>query len=118
MMDEIWAGNRVLEEMSRPHLRTGSRLRIVPTVIDVDRWAGESSKPSVRGPDAPLVLGWIGMPGNVVYLEHLRPVFDRLAERFPKAVLRIVSRRFFECARMPVETRTWTLENSRGDRRP
>jgi glycosyltransferase involved in cell wall biosynthesis len=109
MMDEVWVGNRVLEEASRPHLKAGGRIRVVPTVIDTDRWA-EGPAPA-RAPDRPLVVGWMGAPGNVVYLEALKDTFDRLADRFPGIQLRIVSQKFIDCARMPVDKRVWTLES-------
>jgi glycosyltransferase involved in cell wall biosynthesis len=108
LADEIWVGNKVLEGASRPHLRPGARIRVVPTVIDTDRWAQGTAAPA--GGDASLVIGWMGAPGNVVYLEALRDVFDRIAEKFPKAQLRIVSQRFIDCAKMPVDKRVWTLD--------
>jgi glycosyltransferase involved in cell wall biosynthesis len=52
----------------------------------------------------------MGAPGNVVYLEALKETFDRLAERFPRALLRIVSQKFIDCAKMPVDKRVWTLD--------
>ena len=109
MMDEVWVGNKVLEEASRPHLKPGARIRVVPTVIDTDRWA-EGPAPE-KPPHRPLVIGWMGAPGNVVYLEALKDVFDRLSDRFPGISLRIVSQKFIDCARMPVDKRTWTLDN-------
>lgn len=108
LADEIWVGNKVLEESSRPHLKPGARIRVVPTVIDTDRWAQGSA--ATAGRDDSLVIGWMGAPGNVVYLEALRDVFDRLADKFPNAQLRIVSQRFIDCARMPVDKRVWTLD--------
>jgi glycosyltransferase involved in cell wall biosynthesis len=59
----------------------------------------------------PLVIGWMGAPGNVVYLEALKDVFDRLSDRFPGIRLRIVSQKFIDCARMPVDKRVWTLDS-------
>jgi glycosyltransferase involved in cell wall biosynthesis len=109
MMDEVWVGNRVLEAASRPHLKPGAAIRVVPTVIDTDRWA-EGSAPD-KPPSRPLVIGWMGAPGNVVYLEALKDVFDRLSDRFPGIRLRIVSQKFIDCARMPVEKHTWTLDS-------
>ncbi len=106
LADEVWAGNRALEEMARPHLAPGARIRVVPTVVDGDRWRPRDD----AAPDGPLVIGWMGAPGNLVYVEELRDAFDRLAEEFPRAVLRIVSQRFFDCRRMPVEKRPWRLE--------
>lgn len=108
LADEIWVGNKVLEEASRPHLRPGARIRVVPTVIDTDRWA-QGTAPSA-GSNGSLVIGWMGAPGNVVYLDALKDVFDRLAEKYPQAQLRIVSQRFIDCAKMPVDKRVWTLD--------
>lgn len=109
MMDEVWVGNKVLEAASQAHLKPGARIRVVPTVIDTDRWA-EGPAPE-KAPNRPLVVGWMGAPGNVVYLEALRDVFDRLADQFPGIQLRIVSQKFIDCARMKVDKRTWTLES-------
>jgi glycosyltransferase involved in cell wall biosynthesis len=107
LMDEVWVGNRVLEESSRPHLRPEGRIRVVPTVIDTDRWS--AGAPPAKDASS-LVIGWMGAPGNVVYLEALRDVFDRIHDRFPQSRLRIVSQKFIDCARMPVDKRVWTLD--------
>ncbi|MHC4779495.1 MAG: glycosyltransferase, partial [Planctomycetota bacterium] len=54
-------------------------------------------------------LGWIGAPTSLHYLEALRDVWDRVFDANPNVRLKIVSRRFFDCDRMPVEKKEWSL---------
>ncbi len=72
------AGNEYLAEYAR---RAGAdRVRVTPTVVDTSVF-----RPRENGLDrkGPLVIGWIGSPTTVRYLEPLLPVMRRLLERYP-----------------------------------
>jgi len=42
-----------------------------------------------------VTLGWIGDHGSIHYLERMKPIFDRIGERFPQAELKIVCDNLF-----------------------
>lgn len=68
----------------------GSPVRILPTVIDTDRFVpGEN--PAARKEGLP-VVGWIGTHSTNRYLAELYPALERLAERIPFRLL-VVSNR-------------------------
>ncbi len=50
---------------------------------------------------------WIGLPGNLQYLEPLRPAFAELSRRFPAFRLRIVSSRFPDWNDVAMERVIW-----------
>ncbi len=72
--DTVIAGNPNLAAYARRHCE---RVRVIPTVVDTDRYRVRP----VRTDGTP-VIGWIGAPPNVRYLEPLRPVLADLARRF------------------------------------
>ncbi len=81
-------------------------VRVVPTTVDTDRF-----RPARRN-GGRVVVGWVGNPENLGYLEPLGPVFTRLAQALPgRFLLRVVSR---WPASVPVgvphEFRRWSLE--------
>jgi len=83
------------------------RIMILPTVVDTERF-----RPVPRSRDRVVVVGWVGNPENLGYLEALNVVFATLAAALPnRFVLRIVSRRpprVLPAA--PCEFRAWNLQ--------
>lgn len=79
---------------------------VVPTTIDTDRF-----RPAQRC-GGRIVIGWVGNPENLGYLEPLGPVFTRLAQALPgRFVLRVVSRWPGSVPMgVPHEFRRWSLE--------
>ena len=80
------AGNPFLAARAR---EAGGRVQVVPTAVDVSAFATADFARREGG-----VAVWIGLPGNLQYLEPLRPAFASLSRRFPDFRLRIVSSRF------------------------
>lgn len=80
------------------------RVAIVPTVIDLDRY---TVLPHVARDY--FVIGWIGSPSTVRYLEVVMPALTRLAARHPIR-LRVIGAQF-EVPGVNVECRTWSEES-------
>lgn len=71
----VVAGNDYLAERAR---RAGAaRVEILPTVIDLDRYA--QPERTVADASAPVVVGWIGSPATVGYLQALAEPLARVA---------------------------------------
>jgi glycosyltransferase involved in cell wall biosynthesis len=94
----VIAGSPVLASYARAHAR---EVVTIPTVVDT-----EAHTPAPLRREGPLTIGWIGAPPNAVYLEPLRPVLARLAERFPLRLL-LVGPAAFECPGVEVECTGW-----------
>jgi glycosyltransferase involved in cell wall biosynthesis len=99
------AGNSYLAEFAR---RSGAtRVEVLPTVVDTARFFP-------RGADSPrsrVVIGWIGSPTTIRFVEQMRPVIEAVLERCrDRAEFRIVGGRL-EGALPPGVTCTgWSLE--------
>lgn len=65
----VYAGSPVLAEYAE---RYSSRVRLVPTVVDTDRFVPVDRE---RG----AVIGWIGSPWTAKYLSRVVPALERLA---------------------------------------
>ena len=101
--DLVFAGNEYLAEYAARHSR---HVRIVPTVVDTDRFA-----PAPRRAATKPVVGWVGSPSTAKYLEPLLPILDKLG-REHEFTLRIVGAgRTWRLEHVEVENRTWSLEN-------
>lgn len=100
-VDAVWASNAYLAGLARRFLVDGGKLRVLPTVIDLDEYSPKEWS-SMEAADS-VVLGWMGGPGNLVYLEDIRNALEEVGEARPGTVLRIVSQRFFSLENMPVD---------------
>jgi glycosyltransferase involved in cell wall biosynthesis len=94
----VLAGSPNLAAYARAHCE---RVRLLPTVVETRTYP---VRPVRR--TGPLTIGWIGAPPNVVYLEPLRPVLKKLAERFPLRLL-LLGPPHFECPGVEVRCRPW-----------
>lgn len=93
------AGNPFLEAKAR---EAGARVQVVPTTVDVSMFpAADFASRSGS------VAVWIGLPGNLQYLEPYRPAFAELSRRCPGFRLRIVSSRFPDWGDVAIERVTW-----------
>lgn len=73
----VVAGNDYLAERAR---RAGAaRVEILPTVVDLKRYALPERR--VADAEAPVVIGWIGSPATVQYLQVLAKPLARVAAR-------------------------------------
>ena len=93
------AGNAYLGERAQAE---GGRVEIVPTAVD----AAEVPPADFSRRTGTTVV-WIGLPGNLQYLEPLRPAFAALALRHPGLRLRVVSSAGLKWNDVPVEFVPW-----------
>jgi glycosyltransferase involved in cell wall biosynthesis len=98
--DFVIAGNEFLRTQVLP---VNPNAEVIPTSIDQERYqAKDYSAPKDR-----VTLGWIGDHGSIHYLEKMRPIFDRMRERYPHCELKIVCDIFFDCEKIPVVKKQW-----------
>jgi len=101
--DLVIAGNRYLAGQARKY---NPNVEILPTGLDLGEYRTRTSAPATA--DRPVRLVWIGSRSTLRYLAELRPALDEIGSRFDNVVLRIISDRFLELQRMPVEKCPWS----------
>ncbi|MAE70093.1 MAG: hypothetical protein CME06_06450 [Gemmatimonadetes bacterium] len=106
MADAVIAGNPTLADYARRSRTDAKDVHIVPTCIDVDRYAAVDRS---RDAGAPTVLGWVGTPWNLRHLDGIAPALERIAAT-SEVELRVVSSAPHAIRGVKVENRTWTLE--------
>lgn len=97
--DVVVAGNEFLAEAARPYAR---RVEVVPTPIDVGRY------PTSRSAREDLRLVWIGSPGNLPYLDLVRPALAALVRQFAGLKFRVICSHFPDWSDVPIEKVTWS----------
>ncbi len=100
--DMVLAGN---DTVARESARWAARVELVETPVDVESYPSEVAS----GRDGRTVV-WIGMPGNLFYLELIRPILARLAREYPDLRLRVVSSRFPDWPEVPIERVVWSQD--------
>lgn len=76
LVASVLAGNEELADAARA--RGARRVRVLPTAVDLAH-AGPMRPP--HEPGEPFVLGWVGSPGTLGYLEVIRPALEELGNR-------------------------------------
>jgi glycosyltransferase involved in cell wall biosynthesis len=99
----VVAGNRFLAGFAEPNCR---RVIVLPTPIDTTRYRLKD----YDTPSDTVTVGWLGVSGNLHYLQRLAPVFQSLAKEFPQFRLKIVSNDFIDIPGVPVIKERWSLE--------
>lgn len=99
----VIAGNPFLRAEA---LRFNPRVHLLPTPIDTERFAFRLPKAQGRN----TVVGWYGSPGNLPYLEGLRGVFRSLLQRYPEALLKVISQASVDWPGMNVAWKPWREE--------
>ncbi len=99
--DFVIAGNEFLKKEALPF---NPNVEVIPTAIDQERY--DLKTYSVQ-PEK-VILGWIGDHGSIHYLEKMRPIFEKIGERYPHVELKIVCDTFFDCDRMKVIKKAWS----------
>jgi glycosyltransferase involved in cell wall biosynthesis len=101
--DFVIAGNAFLMKEVLP---LNPNVEVIPSAIDQERY--ELKTYPVR--QERVVLGWIGDHGSIHYLEKMRPIFERIGERYSHVDLKIVCDTFFDCNRIKVIKKNWSSE--------
>jgi glycosyltransferase involved in cell wall biosynthesis len=102
--DFVIAGNEFLKGQVVPLNRN---VEVIPTAINQERYRLKTYSTQ----QAKVTLGWIGDHGSVHYVEKMRPIFERIGERYPHVELKIVCDTFFDCDRMRVIKKKWNSED-------
>jgi hypothetical protein len=97
--DLVTAGNATLASAAR---RTGRRVEIVPTGIDLSPYGPLSARETTGR------VAWIGLPGNLPYLARVEEPLRRLAARRAGTRLVVVSERAPASFAAPIELVAWS----------
>lgn len=106
--DFIIAGNEFLK---REVLSLHPHVEVIPTPIDLSRYHPKDY--SLR--KERVTLGWIGDHGSIHYLEGMKPIFERLGQKYPHIDLKIVCDIFFDCESIKVVKKNWNAEEEVAD---
>jgi glycosyltransferase involved in cell wall biosynthesis len=98
-----YAGNEYLAEYAR---RFCSNVRIVPTVLDTERFA-----PAPKVLRAKPLVGWVGSPSTSKYLERVMPALEQLAKRAQFTLRLVGAGRDFSVPNVEVDNRPWREED-------
>jgi glycosyltransferase involved in cell wall biosynthesis len=99
----VVAGNSFLARFARPNC---PRVHVLPTPIDTARYT--LAEPVEDA--AAVTVGWIGVSRNLVYLEALAPVLQRLAREFAQLRLKIISNAFVPIDGVQLVEQPWSLD--------
>jgi glycosyltransferase involved in cell wall biosynthesis len=99
----VVAGNQYLADRAKS--AGARRVKIVPTVIDLNRYPAGNDQPDKN--DRPLVVGWIGTPKTSRYLCPLKNVFESLQSQFNVRFVAVGSTRK-SLGDLPVEPWQWS----------
>lgn len=95
----VVCGNNYLAE--RAYSAEAKHIEIIPTVIDIERYAVTSEKN-----DSKLIVGWIGSWSTAKYLEIIVPALQILATEFPLQ-LRLIGADF-AAPDLDIDCRLWS----------
>jgi glycosyltransferase involved in cell wall biosynthesis len=103
----VVAGNKHLADYA---LRLNKNVTIIPTSIDLDRYKISSQVTRNKT----LIIGWIGRPGSVFYIEKIAKVFIELAKKY-EFVLKIVGATAVNIPISNLIVKPWRLEDEVND---
>jgi len=106
--DLVIAGNQYLKSQTFPY---NKNILIIPTAIDTSKY---TMKDYSRNKEK-VTIGWIGSKSSLPFLKELTPAFDHLASQHEAIELKIICNDFFECKKMPVIKKIWSLEDENPD---
>ncbi len=106
--DFVIAGNEFLKKEVFPF---NPNVAVIPSAIDQERYHLKTYPAHQKR----VTLGWIGDHGSIHYLEKMRPIFERVGEKYPHVELKIVCDTFFDCDRMKVIKKYWNSEEEVAD---
>ncbi|RPH47347.1 MAG: glycosyltransferase [Planctomycetota bacterium] len=84
--DAVVTTNETLADHARRMGAEDSRVHVLPTVIDLARWAPRSASAETKE----VTIGWMGTPSNLPSVEIVRAPLVRLCRRYDKLKVKIV----------------------------
>lgn len=106
----VIAGNAHLADYAAAHARPGTRIDVLPTVVDAAVY-----RPAPRPSDGTVTVGWIGTPRGSSYLRDLVPALRAVARRRPEVRFVFVGAEPFDAEGAPVTFRDWSLTREPAD---
>ncbi|OPX84707.1 MAG: putative glycosyltransferase EpsD [Pelotomaculum sp. PtaB.Bin104] len=103
--DAVIAGNSYLAAYASTY---NNNVVIIPTTIDLARYPVKQI--ADKKPGEPYVVGWIGTPSSLPYLNILKSVFQEVAGRY-KIIVKIIGGQNYDCPGVQVDYRSWSLQN-------
>ncbi|TEB06588.1 Glycosyl transferases group 1 [Pelotomaculum schinkii] len=103
--DTVIAGNAYLASYAGAY---NANVVIIPTTIDMNRYPAKKYEDKNAG--APYIIGWIGTPSSLPYLNILKPVFQELAQKH-NILIRIIGGLSYQCPGVHVEQLPWSLQD-------
>lgn len=103
----VTCGNEYL--VARAIASASRQVEIIPTVIDLQRY----SAPKRHHSGNTLIIGWIGSPSTVKYLDMVAPALAELAKTLPIR-LRVIGARFVYRG-LAVDCRNWSEDSEAGE---
>lgn len=109
----VLVGNRLLEGWAKQH---SDHVCVVPSTVETDRYTPGPARPA----GAAATLGWTGSHSTLPFLEPLKPVLVRLAERRRFRLLVISHTDQYSIPHAPYEvvSRKWQADTEAADLQP
>jgi len=89
--------------------RFATKVAVVPTVVDTDRFRPSTKRGSIESRDGALTIVWVGLASNFPYFELLVPVIREL-QRTERVRFRVISSHPPSCSGVNLDFRLWSLE--------
>lgn len=104
LCDSVVVGNDYLGQFAQKY---NKYVYMIPTSIDTTEYPIPSF--NEQKPD-PVIIGWIGTPSTLPYLNLIKPALQELALK-REIILRIIGGRNYDCPGVKVEYLPWSLDN-------
>ncbi len=108
--DAVIAANEQLAELARRLSKDPSRVHVLPSAIDLDRWPARGARE-----DGPVVIGWAGTPGMLAQLDVVKQPLARLCRRHEGLKLRILCDEAIPLEGVTVEHRKFSPDTEVAD---
>lgn len=102
--DAVIAGNSYLAAYARAY---NKNVVIISTAIDMAKYPAKQIVH--KNPGEPFVIGWIGTPSSLPYLNILKPVFQEIARKNIIQV-HIIGGQDYDCSGVQVKHLPWSLQ--------
>lgn len=102
--DVVIAGNQYLA--SRAHKAGAERVEIIPTVINLEKYPDNPTEWT----NDEFVIGWIGSPSTVQYIESIAPALREVCDRHDDVTVRLIGSGEVELPGVSYEVREWSEE--------